>query len=348
MLWMLLTNLVGSAWAQSHVALVKPADSDDWGYIDTKGTFVIKPQFRKAESFSEGYGAIYEKADKAFYFLDAKGNRLPVEIKGYALKTVLGFGAMGFEDGRAPIQVSKKWGYLGADGKVAVQPKYDWVSRYSAGLASAKIGKSFLVLDRVGKETPVNLPGMLEMRHFDDGLAPVKAADKTWGYVDGKGAVAIEPKFKSVGHFVDGLAWATQLDGDVVKVGYIDKKGAWAIEPVFTAAKEFDPESGLARVKKGETWGFVKRDGTELQVSDADSIDDYRDGLSRAKKGELFGFLDTKQAWAIEPRFENVRDFKNGYAAARKGELWGFIDTKGAWVIEPTFDKVKDFEDATP
>lgn len=348
MLWMLLTNVFGSAWAQSHLALVKPADADEWGYIDTKGAFVIKPQFRKAESFSEGYGAIYEKAEKSFFFLDSKGQRLPVNLKSYALKTVLGFGAMGFEDGRAPIQVSKKWGFLGSDGKVAVQPKYDWVSRYSGGFTSARLDGKFYVLDKGGAETAVDLPGMLEMRHFDDGLAPVKASDKTWGYVDSKGKVAIQPKFKSVGHFVNGVAWATVIENDETRAGYIDKKGDWVIEPVYAMAKEFDADSGLARVKKDDTWTFVKRDGTELAAADAESFDDYHEGFSKAKKGGLHGFLDTKQAWAIEPQFDNVRDFHNGYAAARKGELWGFIDTKGAWAIEPTFDSVKDFEDATP
>lgn len=337
MIW-LLTTL--SAWSASPLAMAKPAGGETWGYIDTTGEFVIEPKFRRCEHFTEsGYANIYE--DKVHSFIDTEGKPLQTEVNGYLLKSVFGIGIQGFHEGMTPISVKKQWGFMNADGKVAIPPKYEWVSRFVDGYATAKLKKSFFVLDKKGTATPVTADGAIEIRRFDDGLAPFKSSSKLFGYVDTSGRVAIQPNFKAVGYFVDGLAWAKTPENTV---GFIDKKGEWVIKPIYTAAKEFN--SGLARVKKEETWAFVKPDGTEVAISDAEVFKDFSEGLAKGKKNSLWGFFDTSGTWVIEPQFENTRDFKNGYAAVKKGGLWGFVDKTGKWVIEPTFQTARDFEKA--
>ncbi len=44
-------------------------------------------------------------------------------------------------------------------------------------------------------------------------------------------------------------------------VGYINGKGEWVIEPAFEGGKNFDPETGLARVKTAVNWAYVNKSG---------------------------------------------------------------------------------------
>lgn len=339
MIWTLLT----AAWAQTLLAMAKPGDADLWGYIDTQGTFVIPAQHQKLFPFGEdGYAHLYDKKRKSFVFIDPRGQELKVEAEAFVLQNVFGFGTVGFDDGMAPIGIGKKWGWIDTSGKVAIPAKYDDVTRFGSGHAAALLGKTWYVVDKAGKETEV--PGVLEIRRFEEGLAPVKDAAGLFGFVDGTGAKVIAPQFKSVGYFVDGLAWAKTAEGTV---GFIDPKGTWVIPAKFLAAKEFGRGTGLARVREGETWTYVKADGTLTDIvtkAGTTDVQDFSEGLAAAKKGELHGFIDSTGAWAIEPSFQGVRDFKNGYAAAKQGETWGFVDMKGNWVVKPTLSGVRDFE----
>ena len=108
--------------------------------------------------------------------------------------------------------------------------------------------------------------------------------------------------------------------------------------------KNFDPETGLARVKNGDKWAYVNKAGEVSYINDSDIYEDFFNGLARGKKGEKFGFYNSKMEWAIPAQFDGARDFKNGYAAVKKGELWGVIDTTGKMIIEPKFEDIKDVE----
>jgi hypothetical protein len=128
--------------------------------------------------------------------------------------------------------------------------------------------------------------------------------------VSTNGNVAITPSYKTVGYFVNGLAWAKTESGNV---GFINLKGNWVIEPKLKAAKDFSAD-GIARVKL-ESWTFIDKSGTEITPPNADSYGDFSDGLAYCKSGKKVGFIDTNGKWVIEPQFDKVRGFKNGYAA---------------------------------
>ena len=164
--------------------------------------------------------------------------------------------------------------------------------------------------------------------------------DKMFGFVDVNGKVVIEARYKGAGYFIDGLAWAKNMDGTV---GYINPKGDWVIKPEFTKAKGFSKGSGFARVTKGEVKGFVTKGGKFQTLTDAESFGDFHEGLAYGKKNGLVGFFNTEGTWVIKPTFQAVKDFKNGMARAKQSDRWGFIDKTGKWVIEARFDGVRDF-----
>jgi hypothetical protein len=63
------------------------------------------------------------------------------------------------------------------------------------------------------------------------------------------------------------------------------------IEPKFEAGKNFDPVSGLMRVKSGDKWGYSNKSGDIAYMYDSELFEDFSDGLARGKKGDKFGFF---------------------------------------------------------
>ncbi len=329
--------------AQTYITQVKPSGSKYWGYANIKGEIIIPAQFEKCYRFSpSGYATIYDTKERQYFFINQKGGRLKTEVTSFKIHDGLGFDVDGFADGLVAIRLGDKWGYLNSEGKLAIAARYDDVTEFHDGFASARSGGNFIILNKAGNEIKPQTTGIMDIKPFSEGLAPFRAADKKFGFLAVDGSVAIPAKFESVGYFKNGIAWA-KTDGKLL--GFINTKGDWLIEPRFAAGKEFDATAGLARVKTTDgKWAYVNKQGELTYVTDTDVWGDFSEGLSDGKKNDKRGFYNNKGEWVIQPQFEAVRDFKNGYAAARLGDKWGIIDKTGKWIIQPQFDGIKDME----
>lgn len=325
--------------AQTLIFQAKPAGSKTWGYAGINGEFIIPPQFEKCYEFSpDGLGIVYEPKSRQHYIIDLENNKLTTEKPDFKIKDGLGFNASKFQNGLLLVKIGEKWGYMNAEGKMAIQAIYDDGNDFNSGFAAVKKGTKILLIDTKGNEIEPAVAAM-DIKDFTEGLAPIRTMDKKFGFVNGEGELVIPAQFESVGYFSDGLAWAKTADK---KLGYIDKNGKWVIEPKFEAGKEFDAESGLARVKQGDQWVYVNKEGKITTISDTESWGDFSEGLAEGKKGALRGFYDHKGTWVIKPQFEDVRKFQNGYAPAKLNGKWGIIDKSGKWVVEAKFDAIKD------
>ncbi|MBN1596834.1 MAG: WG repeat-containing protein [Bacteroidales bacterium] len=329
-----------NCYSQTYVAQFNPVGSKEWGYIKTDGEILIPAQYRRCHAFSEeGLAVIYDKQTKRFYFINLKGEKLDTEVKDFRMKEAFGFGLKGFEFGMVQVKYDDKWGYLNTEGKAVIPAKYDYVSEFEGEYAVTKIGDAFYIIDKKGTETSVKIPDLADVRNFSEGLAPFKTTAGNFGFIDTKGNKVIEAQYDGVGYFVGGLAWAKTTEGTI---GYIKSDGQWAIKPQYKAAKNFDPASGIARVKDGDVWLYINKSGEKTPTSDSEIVEDFIDGLARGRKENKFGYYNTKGEWVIEPKFDGARDFINGFALAKSGDLWGIIDKSGSWVVEPEFAGLKD------
>lgn len=319
------------------MAMAKLSEGGLWGYIDPTGAFAIPPQYERCEPFTpDGLASI--KVDDAYAFIGPNGERLATRVGNFSLMSVLGFGVVGFEEGLVPVDVGGL-GFMDTKGELVIPARYSWVSSFDDGLAAARGPDGFVVLDPKGNETPVVAGDLVELRRFSEGMAPFRTKKKRFGFIDRSGRVAIEPRFRQVGHFSEGVAWARNDDK---RVGYIDPAGNWVVQPIYQAA---EPHSdGLGRVRNAEgAWLFVTTDGKEVLPPRVDALKDFTDGLARARSGSRWGLIDTSMQWVVQPRFERLRPFQNGYASAMVGEQWGVIDARGEWVVQPSFEQIKDF-----
>jgi len=185
-----------------------------WGYIDTRGEFVIPPQFARADVFSEGLASVsFSSGDRVweaqFGYIDKTG----------ALVIPARFNWVGsFSEGLAPVCEGvcsgtigfrdRKIGYIDRSGDYVIQPTFAYAESFSEGLASVSF-------DRVGEHR--------------------------YGYIDRTGAFVIQPKWWATGPFRQGLA-ATYS-------GYIDRQGQLVVPvPEQPGGHVMDFSDGLGLV----------------------------------------------------------------------------------------------------
>jgi hypothetical protein len=167
-----------------------------YGFIDTTGRIAVNPQYDdtvsnpNADPFPEGLAAVCIGCTSPFDNKTSNG----------------------------------KWGFIDPDGKMIINPQFNWVQPFSEGLAAACVGDR---CDLVGPQS-----------------------NAKWGFIDRTGRFVISPQFSAVGPFSEGLAdvcvgvmGASRCEG---KEGYINRNGQFIINPQFEMAYPF--HRGLARI----------------------------------------------------------------------------------------------------
>ncbi|MFI5222517.1 MAG: WG repeat-containing protein [Bacteroidia bacterium] len=214
-----------------------------FGFIDKTGKLAISFIYEDADDFENGVTRV--KLKNKFGLINTKG------------ETILNaeFGNIGkFYEEKAWFEKNGKYGYLGLNGKIIIEPKFDYAFDFSDGLAGVwdaatkKFGyinekgevKIKIEFDRVhpfsegkaavltnGKWGFINKEGkMIIMNNFDnagmfeEGMCAVLVKRK-WGFINDSGRLAVPADFDAVGSFTNGVA-------DVVYHGvklYVDKNG---------------------------------------------------------------------------------------------------------------------------
>ncbi len=334
-----------SVFSQILPIEVRPEGSGNWIYINIKGEAINEYDYELTYPYSdEGITLAGYPTLNSFAILNRNGIEIKRLLNCY-VSNVMGVENAGYASGLIIIKRKESlWGCMDSLGNIVIETKYDFISPFNDGFATARLKEKFFVLNSNGEETLLIENDVCDVRQFSEGLAAFRINKKLFksylcGFIDTAGNTAIQPEFLSVGEFSNGLAWAR---GKNKLYGYINKTGTWVIKPVFTKTGNFDKESGLAKVKKGEKWTFINETGEVISFKSKDFIDDFSEGMARAKDSYLFGFMNSKGEWVIKPQFEGARKFRNGYAAAKMNDLWGVIDRSGNWVVKPVYAGIKD------
>ncbi|MEM6996166.1 MAG: WG repeat-containing protein [Myxococcota bacterium] len=156
-----------------------------------------------------------------------------------------------FHHGLAAVRVAGQWGYIGPDGRMVIEPRFDAVP--PAFLDGNFAGVSGI--DRTGR-TVFNrrLQGSEGLFPFNEG--GIQAWDGRWGFRDrDTGEIVIEAQFGKVHPFWGDYAAAMQwTDGVGGRWGLIDRTGAWALEPTYTVCNGVDARGGLFSRKDNDVW----------------------------------------------------------------------------------------------
>lgn len=171
------------------------------------------------------------------------------------------------------------------------------------------------------------------------GLYPVMV-DERWGYIDGSGAMSLEPQYEIAGQFREGLA-VVKPDGKYF--GYMDISGKFVIPPKFKMANDFSDGLAVCTLLDDRVV-IIDKQGRSLYRPYFEQIDKaYSEGLLVVVKDGKYGFLSRTNHLAIKPQFDEALAFSGGLAAVRAGGKWGYIDHMGKMVVAPSYDYASYF-----
>ncbi|MDC7124203.1 MAG: WG repeat-containing protein [Spirochaetales bacterium] len=232
-----------------------------YGYIDSRGNWVIEARFDRAEEFSDGLALVTIK-DKRF-FIDREGNTV-LEEKAWddlyfadaQKKTVLlrdrniNYTEIPYE-GTYELPFDRtRFKFLGGfhDGLARCSIKTDLAETSDSEYVSGRSG--FVYINKTGDEVFFLPDGNLikyykeqamSPHDFSDGLALVEFSfwgtkKDLYGYIDTKGSKFIEPQFDKAFDFQNGMACV--MYPNTKKYGFIDTTGRGAIKPSYHKSGE--------------------------------------------------------------------------------------------------------------
>jgi hypothetical protein len=246
-----------------------------YGYIDRSGRVVIQPpqdpeslkwfaMAYKGLAFSEGLA--YMEHGK-LGFIDKAGKQvIPPRYND----------VQPFSEGLAAVSLDGKYGYIDRSGKMVIPPQFSNAGPFSEGLAAAYNEDQGGYIDKSGKLV-INGAEFSLARAFSEGLAAVQGKNDKYGFIDKTGKFVIQPQFRRVGDFSEGLAAVKLVDaGWPGNLAYINRKGEIVIKSMSTFPNssdktEFDLHNyrfcgGVARVSQGQkededATGYINQEG---------------------------------------------------------------------------------------
>ena len=286
-----------------------------WGYIDTTGRWVVKPQYDIAGDFHDGRARVaIDKGDvpDPLHPVPAASPGGTYEKNG--VFTVVDNGPSGSSRFYRHVV---NWGYIDRAGKTAIPLGFEYAWAFSDGLARVSVGRDSQGSDDGAED---DIPPVLSSSIFSPDIrAPIEGKR---GYIDTSGRVVIPPAYDAARPFKDGVAWVgTMVEGKRKATGVFDEGPA----PV---------------------WRLIDRRGRTL-LSDVDDIGEFSDGLALAKKGDLWGYVNSAGTFVIPAQFEQAGSFAQGHAWATKNGKMGFVDPGGnfsPWLFEE-FSFEEDYTD---
>jgi len=217
-----------------------------WGYLNTSGKLAIPLKYDEASEFNSGVAVT--KISKKFIVINTSGEEFEVteptiiEVKH-------------FSENLAPYRsISKSFGFIGKDGKIAILAQYESVGYFVNGLAWAK-KNGFIGFINPNGEWVIK-PQFTAAKSFDavSGLARIKIGE-TWAYTNIAGELTYVKDTEHWGDFSDGLAEGKRF----LAKGFYNAKGEWVIMPQFEGTREF--KNGFAAVKRNGKWGMINTKG---------------------------------------------------------------------------------------
>lgn len=312
-----------------------PAESKKaFGYLDIDGRLAIEPQYDEAFVFSEGLALV--KKDGKFFIINTRGD-IEAEITDEEFNEIFLLDADKFIDGNIRFSDSdfgshgpnyEHVGFVNTKGEVTWYPKA-W--SFSEGMAFVAPN-----VDQDGKRGFIDSKGdlIIELSEdegggsFHEGLAFSSKTDNgPYGYMDKTGKYVIEPQFKDVKSFFDGVAAAT-LDGQLW--GYIDHTGKWVIEPQYGMVSDFN--EGFAVVDKRYLIDKSGKVTVDCQKKGIDELYFYSEGIYGARKGETLGYIDSGFSWIIESdgnRIDYMNPCQDGLICVELGMRQDYYNKNG-------------------
>lgn len=196
-----------------------------WGYVDRTGAPATEAQYVKAGRFCGGMAFVVPEEGRG-HFIDRGLARFSAEIFEDSL---------GFHEGLAAVKQDGLWGFLNAEGGMAIPAQFDTAESFSDGLALVSTGADRFYIDTSGRRV-LDASQYDSCGSFSEGMAPV-CRDGRYGMVDSGGELVIALEYDAINDFNESYA-ALQKNGVWElwgKAPFFEIPSIWAVGQVNTA-----------------------------------------------------------------------------------------------------------------
>lgn len=255
---LLLCVVVGCQSKQSSVenaffsdGLLAVEKDTKWGYINTKGKYVIPALYDKAGQFYDGIAIVNVSGDAQLINKDG----------AFILDDYVDLLYRDEETNLIIYVKNGRCGLMSASGKVITEALFDSMSRFSEGYAIVKAGTKHGFINKKG-----NIVISLiydAVKPFTEGLAAVKQ-DEAWGYINPENKTIIGFDYEGANSFdTSGNAIVETVEDTVTKYHLITKKGV----SVLSDADMIKGSGPIYAMKKGSDYTLHKTDGSRFNTT---------------------------------------------------------------------------------
>ena len=195
-----------------------------YGFLDSLGRTLVKPQYSYAEDFHHGLAIVYNAKTGRASLINRRGATVTDQVYDW-IGRLYAYDAQDnphYLSGRYLVRSRGLFALLGPDGRLVTPLCYD----------------------------------LFPCAYFE-GLSPVHR-DSRWGFIDTLGHEVISPHYDSVGLFACGLAPVCQHG----LWGFVDHRDSLVVPLRYQSASHFSQRR--AAVKRAGRWGFVDPSGREI------------------------------------------------------------------------------------
>ena len=267
-----------------------------WGYINTKGDFVIEPKYKYAEPFEYGFAKVSYKEQSGFTAQDF----LYINIKGVEITADKILKEPVYMFGMKPNIVNGKYGYINTGGKQAIPALYDYAGPFNrGGIAVVTKGEAYGCINKTGKlivpcvnlsPIAIGTVGYVSIANYDN----CKIYDST-------GAFIVVPNVNDIYTFERGNITTFRVDN---KYGYINTKGKILVPAEYDEAGSCS--EGLAKVKKNNQLIVLDVINNRIlsYVGDGNDYYSFTNGKAVVIQKEKYGLIDKNNNIIIPIKYE--------------------------------------------
>ena len=184
--------------------------------------------------------------------------------------------------------------------------------------------------------------------------------DNKWGVIDEAGNYVIDPSYAEMIVVPNSKndVFICTYDVDYTAGTYKTKALNSKNEEVFTNYEQIEAiqnmdknnnawyEENVLRVKKGEKYGIINLDGTELLPCEYDEIvaqPEVKNSLKISKEGKV-GIADNEGKIIIQPQYQDIQDLgkdnKDGFIVKNENGKSGIVDFSNNQILEAKYDGI--------
>lgn len=288
-----------------------------YGYIDSKGKVVIKPQFNQAKNFSEGTAVVGMRMNGTmkYGYINKSGS--------YLLKPQFD-AAESLHYGYAVVSnyANDKWtqGIVDAKGSIVAKPIYEMATLSddltARGYAVVQNGSQYAFVHLKSKSVSAfSYSSVTDVGSYIRISSIDSSGKELYGIILDNGKV-IEPKFDWIHYFdsVNGVLGMVEING---KFGLIGKNGSYILEPKYEEIRAFD--DGMTQVKVDGKYGLMNADGRMVTGIEFEELGAFVRGVSLVKKDGKWGILKIDGSYKVEPKYDQIFIMENEIQVIENG-----------------------------